>query len=449
MSVRWRRWPLGVPALLAAILPQLAIGAGAAASEIPSPALDAVEPRVRAAVEAARREVAAAPADAGAWGRYGMVLDAHRLPVEAALAYEEAARLAPGEMRWPYYLATLYEYSHPARATKYYGLAIALDPDYAPVHVRYGQTLENLGRDDEASAEYRRATEIDSSDALGWLGLGRIALARGEMAAAIAHLERAYGLAPTIQSVVATLARAYQRAGRTELARERGEQARRLPRMTHHRDPLRSEMLDLAVDTESRLHRARIYLEVGQLDRARAEVADLLELEPDQAAAWLLLASIEDQRERPESALEAARRALRLDPDLDGARAVFAGALFKLGRFAEADTEARRVLAAEPDNVHALLLVSLEALRRADFAAMAVSLDRAFAARTRAARLDPLLAQLLADLGAAHAQGGDLSAAARRAAQALTVATESGAPAATVASYRAQLDDYRRGRVSP
>jgi superkiller protein 3 len=423
--------------------------AAAAAGEIPAPVLDRVEPRVRQAVEAARREVESAPVDARAWGRYGMVLDAHRLPVEAALAYQEAARLDPREMRWPYYFATLLEYVDPARAVEAYARAVALDSIYAPARIRFAQTLENLGRDQEAAREYERAAALDPSDPLCWLGLGRLALARGEVAEATRYLERAYQHGPEIQAVVATLARAYQRSGRGELARERAEQARALPRMTHHRDPLRAEVLDLAVDVESRLHRARIYVDVGQLTRAREEITTLLDLEPDLAPGWLLLASVHDRLEEPQAALEAARRALALDPSLAGARAVLAGALFKLRRFDEADAEARRVLATEPDNVHALLLVSLGALRRGDFEAMQVPLDRAFASRTRAARLGPLMAQLLADLGAALYDAGRPADAAQRVGQALSVASESGAPASTVAAYREQLEAYQAGRRAP
>ena len=54
-----------------------------------------VEARVRQKIDEAHAAVEAAPGDAQARGRYGMVLDAHSFPVEASAAYREAARLDP------------------------------------------------------------------------------------------------------------------------------------------------------------------------------------------------------------------------------------------------------------------------------------------------------------------------------------------------------------------
>jgi len=48
-------------------------------------------------------------------------------------------------------------------AEKHHEKAIALDPDYAPHHFNYANTLYDLGRNKEALAGYKKAYELDNS----------------------------------------------------------------------------------------------------------------------------------------------------------------------------------------------------------------------------------------------------------------------------------------------
>lgn len=426
----------------------LLLGTGAAlAVDVPRPDLSGVEGPVRAKVSAAAGAVEKEPGNAAAWGRYGMILDAHRLTAEAATAYREAARLDPGEMRWAYYLATLLEYEDPTEAAQWYARAIELRPSYGPARVRYAQTLENLGRDDEALVQYGRAAELQPDDALPPLGLGRIALSQGRTTDAVRELERAYRLAPGIQAVVASLARAYARAGRTEEARQKAEEARGLPRALPHLDPLRAAVQDEAVDAESYLRRARTYTDVGNLERARHEIEALLESRPDSAEGWFAAAGIYDRLGLAQEALRASEETLALDPNLPGAAAVRAGALLKLQRFEEAEEAARAVLESDPDNLHMLVIVAMAAGQRGALDEMVEQLDHAYAVRTRESAMGPVLVQLLGDLAAVFADAGRFEEAATRMAQALEVALESGAPPATVRQMRQQVERYRAGQA--
>ena len=331
------------------------------AQEIPVPTSLSPEPRVRAAIEGARDGVTRDRQNAEAWGKYGMVLEAHRHLGEATVAYRRAQQLDRDEFRWSYYLGCLLEYTDPREASVQLRRAVELDPGYAPARIRLGQVLETLGEQDEAARHFERAVLLSPGNPLGFFGVGRLALQRGDVDRAVESLERADALEPPIKAVVATLARAYQRAGRTDLAKATAQRARELPRMTHHQDPVRAEVRSLAADLESYLERSRTYREVGQLDAALRELEQLVEIDDTQARAYLLMADVKDRQNDQAGALDAARRALELDPQLDGARPILAGALLKLRRFDEAEIEARRVVASDADNFHMLLVLAVVA----------------------------------------------------------------------------------------
>jgi tetratricopeptide (TPR) repeat protein len=429
-------WAIAVCA--AALAAPVALGV-----EVPSPQLEGVEPRVREALVAAQRLVEARPSDAGAWGAYGMALDAHRQTAPATTAYREAQRLDPEEFRWAYFLAGLLQYSDPVEAVRCYRQAVEIDPGYAPARVRYGETLETLGRMEEAEAQFREATRLAPDDPLGWFGLGRFELARGDVERAVEHLERAYRLDRGIQAVVATLSRALFRAGQAERARALANEARGLPRMTHHRDPRRAAVRALAVDSESYLQRSRTYQEVGQLDRALAELAALAELEPDRADVHVARADLFDRMRRPQDALASARRALEIEPERTDARAVLAGTLLKLERFEEAGAEARRVLAREPRSFHMLLVAAMAEARSGDVERAIEQVDRAWEARTGDPELRGLLRRLLVDFGESFVAIGARQEGLRRLERALALDREDGASGAATAQLERRIELLR------
>jgi tetratricopeptide (TPR) repeat protein len=406
----------------------------------PEPSVDDVETRVRERLLERYRAVVDAPSDGEAWGRYGMALEAHRQLETARLAYEQAARLDAEDFRWPYYLGAMLEYRDPEGAVRWLENAVRLDEDYAPARIRLGEVLEKLGRVVEALRHFEQAERLDPRNALAPFGQGRIALASGDDEAAVAHLERAYRLDPRVQAIVVTLARALHRSGDEERARRLAAEARGLPRMTHHPDPRRAAVREDAVDTESFLQRARTQLEVGQPQRALAEVKHLLRDQPDHAEAHLLAAGIHDALGDAAAAANEAEAALRADPQLDRAHAVLAGALFKARRVDEAEREARRVLAQEPRHFHMLLIVALAAAERGDVATLVAHLDRAFEARTADPDLRRLLRQVLLDVASSFQAVGSRRQAALRLEQAIMLAREDGEPESVLAELRRRLE---------
>ena len=431
--------------LLAILMVWLLSGSAAAsfAQEVPTPAALSPEPRVRAAIEDARAAVQRDPKSASTWGRYGMVLEAHRHLTEAAVAYREAQKLDLNEFRWSYFLGCLLEYTDPVEAADQLRRAVELDPEYAPARIRLGQVLETIGESDSAGEHFERAVQLSPSNPLGFFGAGRLALQRGDVSRAVDMLEKADRLEPPIKAVVATLARAYQRDGRSDLAKSTAQRARELPRMTHHQDPVRAQVRSLAVDLESYLERSRTYREVEQLDAALRELDQLLEIDERQARAHLLMADVKDRKGDQEGALTSARRALELDPELAGARPILAGALLKLRRFDEAEAEARRVVATTPDNFHMQLVLAVVAAERNQVGDLIERLDRAYEARNSDRELRGLLAGLLDSLAGAFADAGQRDEAARYVERLLHLAAEDGAPQSTLDSYRRRLTQLR------
>ncbi|MYD21148.1 MAG: tetratricopeptide repeat protein [Holophagales bacterium] len=413
------------------------------AAELPSPDLSAVEPRVRAAIEKELATAAREPDSPSTWGRLAMTLHAHQFDDEAAAAYTEASRLAPGDFRWFYLRANVEEASDPAAAAALYRQAVELDRAYAPARIRLASALEKVGLAADADEHYREATRLEPDNAVAHLGLGRLALARGDVDQATRHLERAHELSPETQAVVAMLSRARPRAGARDGARRLAQAARDLPPLLHQRDPRRAEVDLLAMDSESFLRRSKTYRETGQLQASLGELRRLIELEPGNAQAHFAAAGVHDRMNRPQEAVAAARRALELDPDLAGGRAVLAGALFKLGQFGEAAAEAERVLAEDPADIHMLLVTTMLAMRENDVARALERLDRAAGVGASDTRMRDLMIQLQLELAEALGGVGLYDDAARRIEQVVETLERAGAGDSELQPYRRRLARYR------
>ncbi len=107
------------------------------------------------------------------------------------------------------------------------------------------------------------------------------------------------------------------------------------------------------------------------------------QIDPGYARAWALLALAETSRHfvggKPGDGLEAAEKALSLDPDLAEARAVRARHLFRLGRQDEAAVEIAIALAMDPESYEVNATAGQLNYRKRDFAAAARSFEKAAA----------------------------------------------------------------------
>jgi tetratricopeptide (TPR) repeat protein len=193
----------------------------------------------------------------------------------------------------------------------------------------YGEALTALGRTDDAERALHRARALSDRTADPYLGLARVALARGDLAAAKEHHAAALELAPDnpalyvlggdfarMQRDHAGAERAYRRALELDpraapahaalgaLAAEAGDVARA------------RELLGRALELDAALADAELALAVldaraGELDAARARLEALLEREHDHADARLMLARVHARRGSLSEARSEAERVAR------------------------------------------------------------------------------------------------------------------------------------------
>jgi tetratricopeptide (TPR) repeat protein len=334
----------------------------------PSPQLDRFEPGVREVLAEgldrfARDAAAEDPARrAEAWGRLGMLYQAHHLQDLAASCYREAAALAPGSFRWLYLLGfSLQEQGAFADAEAAYDAALALEPANANAWLRRAQARAEQGRDAAAAADFRRVLELAPGAAAAYAGLGRLALRERRYDDAIAALEQALALDPGADRLHYPLAMAYR--GRGDPERARAYMARQGEVDVAVRDPLLAEMSAL---TRS----AQIYLEAGyaaaRAGRDREAVAQFekaVAFNPDDAAARLGLGQglvLVGDYAGAEAAFD---RVVELAPEDPVAR-YRRGSLYAMtGRDELAAADLERAVAADPDNLQAGLRLA-DALMR-------------------------------------------------------------------------------------
>lgn len=410
------------------------------AQQIPEPPLDGTEPAVRQRLTTQAADLRADPENGEAWGRYGMTLEAHTFTAAAIAAYRQAHALSPGTFRWPYLLAALVDERSAAESLPLYRAALALDPDYAPGRVRYAEALERTGRFDDAAAEYARAARLMPANAHTHAGLGRLALAAGDPAAAVRHLSRARELAPENRSFAVTLAQAHARAGDRERGQQIAAAARSLGRINYRNDPIRSSVHDLALDVRSYLRRANAHRVHGELELAQRELRTGIAVDGSRPELHFALAEVLAASGDQPGSLAAARSAYELHPGLEGVAAFLARALFQSGDLSGAVAMADEALELDVGDANMMLLVAIISAERGDVVRTVEILDRAYQTRPQDAPTRNALIQLLTNVGEAMASSGLQDAAAIQFEKALDLAEELDSPDVAVLRRRlAQL----------
>lgn len=316
------------------------------------PDLSNAEPQVRAAIENARRQVLDDPTSAQRWGRYGSLLGVHEFLLESVAAYETAARLAPGDFRWPYLAGVRLAQENPAASRAALERALRINDRYAPLHLRYAATMSRLGESEAARASYQRAVELDPRSAPAHAGLGRRLLEDGDQEGALLHLRRALELDPQCRAALTGLVAHARRTGDREAAERYAGLAAAAPK-DHIEDELLDAVERMALGTSAVLVRVEGYVQAGRLQSARQELARLIAGNPGSARGRTRLGELLLNDEQLEAAVEQFRAAVELDPVLVRPRLGLARALSRAGDLPEARREYESVLAGHPTSAEA------------------------------------------------------------------------------------------------
>jgi len=334
--------------------------------------------------------------DAAALGQLGQVYQALDEHEPALGCFVAAADLDPADVRWQYGLGTECQaIGLDEQARQVLSEVSRIDPDYPTTWARLGTLALEAGDLDDAARYYdqyrRRVPELSP----GHIGLGRVAMARGETALAIEHFQAAVVHSPNDYLAHRFLGRAHAAAGSDDLARREQAVAERLPQYSGWLsfDPRLLESHQLA-NTQRYLtnqmrfafsagdyerfvriaevlrarrpgdhgnlrNLASVYRELGRLDKAREAIDAALALKPDSSASHCVRAEIAFAARNYDAAQRALNEAARIDPMDPKVFELRGRTHFVQGRHADGIAAVRRSIQLDPDSITTRMLLAI------------------------------------------------------------------------------------------
>lgn len=216
--------------------------------------------------------------------------------------------------------------------------AIERNPDEADLHQAYGQLLLNADDTQGAREQFRTVVKLapDNNDALYSLAL--LELETREFASAEQHLKELLERGEKLQAVHYYLGYAAEEAGNSDEA------------ISWYRQVEEGEYW-----TQARLRMYRLMINEGRLDEVKRDMQVLRRNDPENAVDFYLIeGQVLSDLDLDEEAYHIYGEALEENPDDENllyARALVAE---KTDRLERAETDLRRILETDPDNVRAL-----------------------------------------------------------------------------------------------
>jgi tetratricopeptide (TPR) repeat protein len=257
-------------------------------------------------------------------------------------------------------------------AVKLYTAAVSSDPSLFQAYYQRATALLALGRENEAEADLKKATELEPRFARAHRALGQMWLDRGQTEAAARELAQAVELEPKLTGVRIYYASALLKLGKAEPAIEHLRAAIEL----HEATPLAYALLGVAEERLGKLTEAfadysrAVELDSsnatahegrGRLLEAQGEVAKAIEeytaayrSQPSREAA-IKLADLHKRAGQLQAAIQLYRRLLLERPDDLTSRMEMACLMAENGQAEEAEKEIARVVAAKPTDAKLLV----------------------------------------------------------------------------------------------
>lgn len=327
------------PALQAQTLPDL-----------PTVVAENFGPEIREQVSKAHADARAKPRDAQANGWLGMTLHTYEQYEFAAICYERAHALAPAEFRWAYYLGIVQTaLGRHAEAAAAFKAALRQESDHLPAQLRLADALLDAGQLSESRQFYEIVAKRNANVAQAYYGLGRIAAANGNPAAAVVHYRKALDLFPDYGAAHYALGLALRDQGQTAQAQEHlaRSQQLKLSRPTLE-DPLIMAIAEMNAGASSHLKRGALLESAGKIAESIAEHERALEINPWLVQAHINLISLYGRAGEIEKAAQAYRAAAGINPDLPDIHYNFGVLLVGQGRDKEAAQAFQQCLKLNP-----------------------------------------------------------------------------------------------------
>lgn len=294
---------------------QLYRGRGAKPPEVPEFDVTGADPEVVKAVAAAREEVLHKPKSADAWGKLALVLHAHTYRDQAAHCYAVAAELDPKNPSWHYlHGIIIQEGREPQAAAPYFERAASRLPANSTPRLRLADMLLELGRLDEAEAEFVKVLSAEPTSAHAHFGMGQLAAARKQYQNALVALQQVAQDPHVRRRACALRAAAYEHLGDSEGASRESQQLKNLPEDR----PWPDEGLELVdrqrVGVKVRLQDAEELLRRKQVPQAVEALKDVVRRYPDSHQGWASLGIALSYAGDPDNAERAMHQSVSLNP---------------------------------------------------------------------------------------------------------------------------------------
>jgi tetratricopeptide (TPR) repeat protein len=389
---------------LVALAVVVAVGAAAAYRLRPTPSPPAIElsgldPEVADAIRTTRRGVEEHPRSAAAWGRLGMVLFAHDLHAESLPCLEQAERLDPSDVRWPYYQGLILLLREPSAGLAPLRRAAGRGGRERAPCLRLAEALLAQDRPDEAEPLFRDVLETDPGHPRAELGLGQVAYRRGELRPSLAHLAAAATSPLARKAARATLAEVCERLGDSDRAEAERRQVAELPADRPWPDPLIQQVERLQTGLLNRLDTAATLFEQGRPDEAADLLGEVTRDHPESARGRLDLGRVLIRLGRLDEAEAELRAGLRLDPGAVNGHFLLGGVRVLRKDDVEAEACYRRVIGLKPTHFLAHYQLGQCRLRQSDEAGAAEAFRAALRARPNMTEAHVALAEVLLKQG--------------------------------------------------
>jgi len=340
---------------LGGLVAALSVAAQTTLPPLPRLALESYPPETRDPLVRLYQAATARPTDVEAVGALARMLHAWNQWGAAHDTYERAQALAPKAFEWQHLDGlALQRLARHSDAAMRFEEALRRSPNYLPARVNLAESLLESGNLDRAKQLFDTLRSEPTAEPAAELGLGRIAAAAGDDAAALTHLERAIALFPEWGAAYYTLARVYRALGRGEDAQralERNKQyGARWPALD---DPVFATVTSLRDDAETALQRGLKLAEAGDLAGAIAAHEAALARDPSIVRVHVNLISLYGRTGEWAKAEQHYRAVVALGFNLDEAHYDYGVLLGLQEKWAAAADAFRQAIAVNPRHAEA------------------------------------------------------------------------------------------------
>lgn len=311
---------------------------------------------VRMEIISAYDEAANSPDVPARIGELGMYYHAVGNSLDAIPCFDRASRLEPKELRWWYYLALAHIATYNTqKAIESFESAIRVDPNYPAAMVQLADLLQES--DPSRSLElYQAALKLSPWDARAHLGLGEVALQKGDLDGAETHITKTLELAPKFGEANGAMARLMTARGRSEEAAHYLELEKSGAQPPLVNDPLLIDLLRRAAGGDDLLILAERLSRAGQVDHAIAILQQAIEKNSSAISTRHALGVLLGIKGRFSEAAQEFRFVLQKNPYQFKTMVDLARALMRLGNYTEADQLLREVLTSGAYDARAVIL---------------------------------------------------------------------------------------------